>query len=192
MKICVFCASSTKIAPFYFEETTKLAKAFVQSNIEVVYGGGAYGLMGKLADVVLKEGGKIKGIMPKFMREVEWMHKGVTDFEFTEDMHERKAKLIEGIDGLVTLAGGCGTLEELMEAITLKRLGLFTKPIVILNTKGYYDPLKSMLERCVEENFMGKEHLDMWTFVDEVEEVIPALKNAVYWSADAIKFAAVR
>ncbi|MEM0993784.1 MAG: LOG family protein, partial [Bacteroidota bacterium] len=142
--------------------------------------------------VVLAEGGKIKGIMPKFMQAVEWMHKGVKDFEFTADMHERKTKLIEGVDGLVTLAGGCGTLEELMEAITLKRLGLFTQPIVILNTKGYYDPLKAMLEKCVSEHFMNEEHLEMWTFVDEVEAVIPALKNAKTWSTEAIKFAAVR
>lgn len=189
MKICVYCASSAQIDKAYFEATEKVAKAFVKHQIEVVYGGGATGLMGKLADVILAEGGKIKGIMPQFMNEVEWAHRGVTDFEFTQNMHERKAKFLEGIDGLLALPGGCGTLEELLEAITLKRLGQFTKPIVILNTNRYYDPLKEMLEKCVREKFMARQHLDMWAFVSLPQEVIPALKTANPWSADAIKFA---
>ena len=189
MKICVYCASSTKIDPVYFEATEKLAIALVKENIEVVYGGGAVGLMGKLADTVLEHGGKIKGIMPQFMNEVEWAHKKVTDFEFTKTMHERKAKFLEGIDGLVTLPGGSGTFEELMEAITLKRLGQFTKPIVILNTKGFYNPLKQMLELSVSEHFMHEKHLEMWTFVDHPEEILPAIKNAPPWSKDAISFA---
>jgi uncharacterized protein (TIGR00730 family) len=192
MKVCVYCASSDKIDNAYFEATEKLAKELVKQNIEVVYGGGGTGLMGKLADVVLENGGKIKGIMPKFMNEVEWGHKQVTDFEYTETMHERKAKFLEGIDGIITLAGGTGTLEEVLEAITLKKLGIFTKPIVILNTKGYYDPLKAMLERCVEENFMGAVHLKMFDFVNEPEEVIPAIQNAMPWDKDAIHFAAVK
>ncbi len=189
MKICVYCASSARIDKAYFEATEKVAKAFVKHQVEVVYGGGATGLMGKLADVVLEEGGKIKGIMPQFMNEVEWAHRGVTDFEFTQTMHERKARFLEGIDGLLALPGGCGTLEELLEAITLKRLGQFTKPIIILNTNNYYQPLKEMLEKCVSEKFMSEQHLNMWTFVKEPEEVIPALKSADSWSADAIKFA---
>lgn len=189
MKICVYCASSARIDQAYFDATEQLAIAFVQAGIEVVYGGGASGLMGKLADTVLAHGGKIKGIMPKFMNEVEWGHKLVADFEFTETMHERKAKFLEGIDGLVALPGGSGTLEELLEAITLKRLGIFTKPIVILNTREYYDPLRLMLERCVEEHFMHPRHLDMWTFVSEPEAVIPALLEAVEWDGGAIRFA---
>jgi len=189
-KICVYCASSTKIDKVYFEATEKLAKLFVNENMEVVFGGGAGGLMGKLADTIIENGGKIKGIMPKFMKEIEWAHKGVTDFEFTETMHERKTKYLENIDGLVALPGGSGTLEELLEAITLKRLGLFTKPIVILNTNNYYEPLKDMLNKCVSENFMHEKHLKMWTFVDEPEDVIHALMNAPDWGEDAIEFAA--
>ena len=110
MKICVYCASSAKIDKSYFEATEKLAKYFVENNIEIVYGGGAIGLMGKLADTILAHGGKIKGIMPKFMKELEWAHKKVTDFEFTETMHQRKAKFLEGIDGIVSLPGGSGTV----------------------------------------------------------------------------------
>ncbi|BDS09485.1 LOG family protein [Aureispira anguillae] len=190
MKVCVYCASSTKVDTAFFEATTLLANELVNEGIEVLYGGGAVGLMGKLADVVLERGGKIKGIMPEFMDKVEWGHKSVTNFEYTKTMHERKAKLIEGVDAVIALAGGSGTLEELLEAITLKRLGLFTKPIIILNTNGYYNPLKEMLERCVNEHFMREEHLEMWSFVDEPEGIIPAIKEAKEWSSGAINFAA--
>ena len=192
MRICVYCASSQKISQVYFDATEKLAIDLVKAGVEVVYGGGASGLMGKLADTVLENGGKIKGIMPKFMNEVEWAHKKVTDFEFTETMHERKARFLEDIDGLIALPGGSGTLEELLEAITLKRLGHFTKPIVILNTGGFYAPLKEMLEKCVRENFMVEKHLEMWTFVDEPEQVLPALQSASSWDKDAINFASIR
>ena len=191
-RICVYCASSAKIDKVYFEATEILAKLLVNKNIEVVFGGGAIGLMGKLADTVIENGGRIKGIMPVFLKDMELAHKGVTDFEFTETMHERKTKYLEDVDGLVALPGGSGTLEELLEAITLKRLGLFTKPIVILNTNNYYDPLKDMLNKCVSENFMHKKHLKMWTFVNEPEDVIPALENAPDWDEDAIEFAARR
>ena len=192
MKICVYCASSAKIDQSYFKATETLAKLFVDENIEVVFGGGAQGLMGKLADTIIENGGKIKGIMPKFMNDVEWAHKGIAELEFTDTLHERKAKFLEGIDGLVALPGGSGTLEELLEAITLKRLGQFTKPIVILNTNGFYDPLKQMLEKCVSENFMHKKHLNMWTFVNRPEDVITSLKNAANWDKDAINFATFR
>jgi uncharacterized protein (TIGR00730 family) len=189
MRICVYCASSSKINSAYFEATEKLAALFVEAQIELVYGGGASGLMGCLADSVLAHGGKIKGIMPQFMNEVEWAHKQLEEIEFTETMHERKAKFLEGIDGLVALPGGTGTLEELLEAITLKRLGKFSHPIVILNTNNYYEPLRLMLERCVEEQFMHPKHLEMWSFVNTPEEVIPTLHQTEKWKESAIQFA---
>jgi len=191
MRICIYCASSSKIDEVYFEATERLAMILVHSNVQVVYGGGGQGLMGKLADTVLAEGGKIKGIMPQFMNEVEWAHKKVTDFEFTHTMHERKAKFLENIDALIALPGGTGTLEELLEAITLKRLGQFTKPIIILNTNGYYDPLKMMLERCVSENFLRPIHAEMWAFVQQPEEVITAINQSMQWDKNAISFAAI-
>lgn len=189
MKVCVYCASSSKIDQAYFAATEELATSLVQHKIDVVYGGGAYGLMGKLADVILELGGNIKGIMPKFMNEIEWAHRKVTDFEFTETMHERKAKFLEGIDGIIALPGGSGTLEELLEAITLKGLGLFTKPIIILDTQGYYKPLREMLQKCVDEKFMDPRHLQMWTFVDQPKEAIDALFQAPEWDDSFIKFA---
>ena len=191
MRICIYCASSAKIDEIYFEATERLAKILVNSKVHVVYGGGGHGLMGKLADTVLAQGGHIKGIMPQFMNEVEWAHKSVTDFEFTKTMHERKAKFLENIDALIALPGGTGTLEELLEAITLKRLGQFTKPIIILNTNGYYDPLIKMLERCVEEKFLRPIHAEMWTFVNQPEEVMSAINQSMEWDENAITFAAV-
>jgi uncharacterized protein (TIGR00730 family) len=191
MRICVYCASSAKIDEIYFEATERLAKILVNSNVQVIYGGGGHGLMGKLADTVLAQGGQIKGIMPQFMNEVEWAHKNVTDIEFTKTMHERKAKFLENIDALIALPGGTGTLEELLEAITLKRLGQFTKPIIILNTNGYYDPLILMLERCVEEKFLRPIHAEMWTFVHQPEEVMSAINQSMEWDENAISFAAV-
>jgi uncharacterized protein (TIGR00730 family) len=191
-RLTVYCASSPKIHSDFFEDTKIFGEEIVKNNIEVYFGGGSKGLMGTLADTILENGGKIKGIMPHFMNEVEWGHKKVDNFEYTHTMAERKAKLIEDVDGVVTLAGGCGTLEELMEVITLKRLGLFTKPIVILNTRNYYAPLKQMLEKCVEENFMNEIHESMWTFVNDPKDIIPALKNSPSWDAGAIRFAEVR
>ena len=191
-KVCVYCASSQKISSKYFQATAELAQLLVEAKIDVVFGGGATGLMGQLADSVLEHGGRIKGIMPRFMNEVEWAHKSVSDFEFTETMHERKARFLKDIDGIIALPGGTGTLEELLEAITLKRLGIFTQPIAVLNTGGYYDPLIEMLERTVREHFMQPAHLVMWKFVDTPAEVIPALKNSVQWSKEAINFASYR
>ncbi len=189
MKICVYCASSAKIDKSYFKAAENLARLFIKEKIEVVFGGGAVGLMGKIADTIIANGGKIKGIIPRFMNEVEWAHKGVSDLEITETMHERKTKFLQGVDALVALPGGTGTLEELLEAITLKRLGQFTKPIIILNTNDFYNPLIQMLEKCVSENFMHKKHLQMWTFVKEPEEVIDAINKASVWDKDAIHFA---
>jgi uncharacterized protein (TIGR00730 family) len=191
MRICIYCASSAKIDEVYFDATERLAKILVNSKVQVIYGGGGHGLMGKLADTVLAQGGQIKGIMPQFMNEVEWAHKSVTDIEFTKTMHERKSKFLENIDALIALPGGTGTLEELLEAITLKRLGQFTKPIIILNTNGYYDPLIQMLERCVEEKFLRPIHAEMWTFVHQPEEVMSAINQSMEWDENAISFASV-
>jgi uncharacterized protein (TIGR00730 family) len=188
-KVCVYCASSDNIDESYKEATAELAKALVKNNTTVVYGGGARGLMGVLADTVLAEKGRIIGIMPHFMKEVEFHHKDVNEFIFTADMHERKKQFMVGVDALVTLPGGCGTFEELMEAITLKRLGIFTKPIVILNYKGYYDKLLEMLSHSIKEGFMGEVHRDIWTTFEEPGKVVEAILNSKPWSKEAINFA---
>ncbi|QMW01541.1 LOG family protein [Spirosoma foliorum] len=189
LQVCVYCASSNQVAPIYFEAVDQLAINLVNHQATVIYGGGGIGLMGRLADSVLSRGGRIVGIMPEFMRTVEWAHKGVNEFRFVDDMHERKKAFLDGTDALIALPGGCGTLEELLEAITLKRLGLFTKPILILNTNRFYDPLIAMLERCIDENFMAPVHRQMWTVIDNPSQAIEAIQQAPIWDAEAIKFA---
>jgi len=190
-RVCVYCASSDKVDEVYFNATTVLAAELVNNNIQVVYGGGATGLMGRLADEAIRKGGHVIGIMPNFMNDVEWAHKHVPEFHFVGDMAERKKKFLEMSDALIALPGGCGTLEELFEAITLKRLGLFTKPIIILNINGFYDHLVALLDKCIEEKFMSEKHREMWTVVDDPKYIMSALANAPEWSNDAIKFAKV-
>lgn len=191
MRICVYCASSSKVDKAYFEATVKLAEDFARRGITLVYGGGSAGLMGCLADNVLKNKGMAIGVLPRFMEKVEWGHKGLTQLTLVKDMHERKKLLIKDVDAVVALPGGCGTLEELMEVITLKRLGKFTKPIIILNTNGFYDHLKLLLEKMINEHFMRTEHCEIWQFVNLPEEIVPAIQNAPDWDSSAIKFAAV-
>ncbi|MDR2169621.1 MAG: TIGR00730 family Rossman fold protein [Planctomycetaceae bacterium] len=190
--VCVYCASSARVDSVYFDATERLGREFVRCGIDVIYGGGSIGLMGCLADTVLAAGGQVTGVIPKFMDDVEWSHQHLTKLIFTETMHQRKARMIEGIDAVIALPGSTGTFEELFEVITLKRLGLFDKPIIILNTNNYYEPLKEMLNKCVAENFMRPKHLTMWSFVDEPENVIKTLRNTPKWNKDAIKFAVVQ
>jgi hypothetical protein len=191
-RICVYCASSNKVDKSYFHAAERLAIQLVSHGVTVVYGGGANGLMGHLADTVIRHGGHIVGIIPEFMKEFEWMHKQVEEIHVVADMHERKKKLLEGTDALIALPGGSGTLEELLEAISLKRLGLYTKPIVILNVNDYYAPLIEMLEKSIREKFMSEEHRKIWTVLPDPDDVIAAIKNSPCWSADAISFAAVK
>jgi uncharacterized protein (TIGR00730 family) len=159
-----------------------LAHLLVDNDIKVVFGGGSSGLMGQLADSVLAAGGQIKGIMPQFMNEVEWGHKGVSDFVYTQTMHERKAKFLEGTDALIALPGGPGTFEELFEAITLKKLAQFTKPIVLLNTRGYFDVFNLLMQKAVEERFIPDELKHLYTIVNRPEEVVPAIRAAHIWN----------
>ncbi len=192
MNICIYCSSSDKIAPAYFHATQVMCDLFLEQNMMVTFGGGSSGLMGAIADIYCEKQGRIRGIMPQFMKDIEWAHTGVTDFIFTEDMRERKEKLIEGVDAVVALAGGTGTLEELMETITLKRLGKFLKPIIILNTDGFYDDLRRFFGKMIDEKFLTASHGEMWTFVDKPEEILPAIHNAPIFSEDCIHGAVVR
>ncbi len=192
MRVTIYSASSATIHKQYFDAARELAEYLHKAKVEIVFGGGATGLMGQLADTYVELGGDILGIMPQFMKDIEWAHPGVKRFIFTETMNQRKEKLIEGTDAIIALPGGTGTLEELFEVITLKRLGLFTKPIIILNTNGYYDHLRAMLEHCVTEDFMIEKHLTMWSFVDHPHEVFPAIQSAEEWKEDAINYTVPR
>ena len=177
-KICVYCASSPKAADSYKDSASKIAKVLVDNGYEVIYGGGSIGLMGAVADSVLASNGKITGVIPKFMQELEWGHPDVEMIE-VENMHERKKIMLEMADGVVALAGGCGTFEEIIEAITWKRLGLFDGPAVFLNTNNYYDPIIEQLNKAVDENFMNPEHRDLWSVIQTPDEIVANLKSYI-------------
>lgn len=191
-RVCVYCASSNKCDPFYLEEAYKFGRQLAQNKMVVFYGGGAVGLMGSLADGAISVGGEVVGIIPDFMEQLEWGHKGITKLHVVKNMHERKSTIASESDGFVALPGGCGTLEELLEVITWKRLGLHKKPIVIANLKGFYDPCVAMLDRCVKENFMHEKHLRIWTVVDTIDDIIPALNNNLGWDQNARDFAVLK
>ena len=190
-KICVFAASSSRAPQAYLDAAGELGIILARNNITVVYGGGSAGLMGKLADGALAHKGKVIGIIPQFMVDLEWARPGLTELVIVSDMHERKAKMVEATDAIIALPGGSGTLEELLEVITLKRLGLYTKPIIIVNTSGYYDQLISQLRRSVDEELMDDRHLSMWSVVQYPSQVLEAIQSATGWSEDARKFAAL-
>lgn len=191
MRVCVFCASSAKVDELYFDQTKVVAEELVKAGTTIVYGGGSVGLMGCLADTALSLNGKVIGILPRFMEKVEWGHKGITQMVLVKDMRERKKLLIKDIDAVIALPGGCGTLEELMEVYTLKRLGKFTKPIIVLNTNGFYTHLELLIEKMIEEKFMRPEHRQIWQLVEKPEDILPAIHSAPNWDESAIRFAAV-
>jgi uncharacterized protein (TIGR00730 family) len=147
--------------------------------------------MGALADGALSKGGRVIGILPRFMADLEWGHKGLTDLQLVEDLRTRKHMMLTLSQAAIALPGGSGTLEELLEAITLKRLGLYLNPIVLVNTRGFFTPLLELLASAIEEHFMDPRHLMMWQVVATPEEVPAALANAPAWSAQARSFAAV-
>ncbi|MDZ7269413.1 MAG: TIGR00730 family Rossman fold protein [candidate division KSB1 bacterium] len=190
-RVCVYCASSSQCDPFYFEQTRRLGGLLAHHGVTIVFGGGSTGLMGALADSALAAGGKVIGVLPQFMQEVEWGHTGLTELHITDDMHQRKRLMIEKSQGLIALPGGSGTLEELFEAITWKRLGLHTHPIVIVNLRGFFDPALELLERCIRERFMRPQHRLLWSVVDSVDGVLAALNHAAPWDRNAIRDARV-
>ena len=189
--VCVYCASSRSSHPDYRAAAHRLGAVLAGAGIGIVYGGGAAGSMGALADGALEHGGRVVGILPRFMADLEWGHQGLSELELVEDLRVRKHLMLTRSDAAVALPGGSGTLEELLEAITLKRLGLYLNPIVLVNTRGFFAPLLALLESAVAERFMDRRHLDMWQVVAEPEEVPGALERAPAWAAEARSFAAV-
>lgn len=190
-KVCVYCASSSKVNSQYVETARKLGKILAENDLELVYGGGSVGLMGVLADSVLENGGRVTGVIPRFMVEVEWQHNGLTELVLTETMHERKEKMAELADAVVALPGGCGTMEELLEMITWKQLGIHSQPIVIVNVNEYYTLLLAQFQQAADELFMRPQHLEMWSVVTDADEVLRAIENGKDIHEDMRRFAKI-
>ena len=189
--VCVYSASSTKIDPVYFDAARELGTLLGQRLIRLVNGGGIMGLLAAVADATLAAGGEVTGVIPRFMIEQGWHHTGLTKLVEVENMHERKQLMADLSDAVIALPGGCGTLEELLEVITWKQLGLYLNPIVILNIKGYFDPLLAMLQKAVDENFMRAQHSTIWHVAATAGEAVELVHTVPLWDASIRKFAAI-
>ncbi|MBA7585528.1 putative cytokinin riboside 5'-monophosphate phosphoribohydrolase [subsurface metagenome] len=148
--------------------------------------------MGQIATRVNRDNGKIIGVIPRFMKEENWHHESIKKLIVVNSMHERKETILNQSEALIAFPGGCGTVEELMEAITWKQLGLYTGPIIILNTKGYYDPLLTFLEKMINESFLREVHRNMWSVIENPSEIMSAIRKSPPWSVKARNFAAVK
>lgn len=189
--ICVYCASSPQIAPVYFKAVERLGYLLAEKGINLIDGAGKVGLMGCLNNTVLAAGGTVTGVIPRFMVERGWHHSGLTQLVETETMHERKSLMARMSDAVIALPGGCGTMEELLEVITWKQLGLYLKPIVVLNIQGFYNPLIEMLEKAIGQQFMRREHESLWQVAFTPEEAVELCVSLPAWDKKICKFAAV-
>jgi len=187
--VCVYCASSGRCGPEYHAAARRLGELLAAAGHDIVYGGSRIGSMGALADGALARGGRVVGVLPQFLKDLEVSHDGLSELHVVEDMRARKHLMLSRSAAVVALPGGCGTFEELLEAITLKRLGIFLGPIVLVNTRDYFAPLLELFAAAVRERFMDERHLAMWQVVATPEEVLAALANAPAWSADMRRFA---
>ncbi len=160
--VCVFCASSANIDERYLADARELGNLLAQGGWRCVNGGGAVGLMGAVTDGTLDAGGEVTGVIPKFMVDNGWCYDRLMDVIVTADMHQRKQMMSNMADAVIALPGGVGTLEELLETLTWRQLGLVKVPIIILNTLGYYDPLLAMLRHAIDEGFMKPSHGQLW------------------------------
>ncbi|TVY05421.1 LOG family protein [Paenibacillus cremeus] len=159
--IAVFCGSSVGASPIYRESAAALGKELAQRGIRLVYGGANVGLMGAVADAVLEAGGQVVGVLPYFLQNREIAHQGLTELILVDSMHERKSKMAELSDGFIALPGGPGTMEEYFEIFTWAQLGLHAKPCGLFNINRYFDPLISLFDRMLSEQFMQEKNRAM-------------------------------
>jgi hypothetical protein len=184
-RVTVYCASSNQVHPEFHAAARRLGELLAQAGVAIVYGGGRIGSMGQLADGALAHGGTVVGVIPGFMQEIEWGHPGLSELIIVDDLHGRKRRMLEQTDAVIALPGGCGTYEELFEALTLKRLGLFDRPILMVDARDHFQPLRQLLEQFIAERFMSDRHRAMWQFVNSPDEVLPTLASFPPWGLSA-------
>lgn len=189
--VTVYASSSSALKPAYYDAARRLGEVLADAGKSIIYGAGGRGLMGSVADGALSRNGKVFGVVPQFLQDLELTHRGLTDLKVVEDMRVRKHLMLEGSDAVVTLPGGSGTYEEMFEALTMKRLGRWVGPIILVNTDGFYDGLLAFMNHSIDERFMGRNHLKMWTVIDEPEQVLDAIESSHEWGSDALEFANV-
>lgn len=175
--IVVFCGSSEGATAEYANKAYALGKTLAKKGIQLVYGGAKIGIMGKVAEGALDNGGKVIGVLPEFLKLKEVFHEGLTELIMTQNMHDRKLKMHELSDGILMLPGGFGTLEEFFEMLTWSQLGLHQFPIGILNTNGFYDPLLKMMEQMTTEGFVKRKHLDTILVDTDIEVLLNRMEQ---------------
>jgi len=176
-RVCVFCGSSPGARPAYAAAAEELARSLTAAGVGVVYGGGGVGLMGKLADTVLAEGGEVTGVIPEALVAKEIGHPGLSDMRVVGSMHERKALMADLSDAFVALPGGLGTVEELFEIYTWAQLGLHRKPCALLDVEGYYAGIVAFLEHAVRERFLSEEHRSLLIVESEPRALLGRLRR---------------
>jgi uncharacterized protein (TIGR00730 family) len=175
--VCVYCGSSMGAKPVYAEAARAFGRALVEADLSLVYGGGHVGLMGAIADEVMAHGGRALGVIPELLFDKEVGHTGLTELHVVPDMHQRKKKMADLSDAFVAMPGGVGTFEELFEVYTWAQLGYHRKPVALLNTDGYYDPLLAMLRHTVDEGFMRAPFLEMLLVANDAASMIEKLSD---------------
>jgi uncharacterized protein (TIGR00730 family) len=168
----VYCGANAGASPRFAEEARVLARALVERNLSLVYGGGKVGLMGVIADEVLRLGGEVTGVIPTALVEREVGHTGLTRQFIVKDMHERKAMMAQLADGFIAMPGGLGTLEELFEVLTWAQLGIHAKPIGLLNVDGYYDGLVNFVRHATEQELVRPQHAALMMVENEAEALM--------------------
>jgi len=176
--VCIYCGSGPGSDPAYVDAATELGAALGQAGVGLVYGGGSTGLMGAAADAALAAGGTVTGIIPQFLVDREKGHTGLTELIVTRDMHERKWEMFNRADAFIALPGGIGTLEELIEVMTWAQLGRHSKPIIIVNTNGFWNHLLALLEHMSTADFLHSQHQLRPTFVSDIPEILSIISNS--------------
>lgn len=174
--LCVYCGASIGTAPAYADAARALAKSMVSRDIALIYGGGKVGLMGVIADEVMRQGGAATGVIPQALMDKEVGHRGLTQLHVVRDMHERKAMMAKLADGFIAMPGGIGTLEELFEVFTWSQLGFHDKPIGLLNVDGFYDGLIGFLRHVVKEGFLRTEQASLLIHEQNAETLVEQLR----------------
>jgi len=175
--VSVFCGANFNGDPAILKAVNDLAVVFVEKEITLVFGGGRVGVMGLIADAVLDRGGKAVGVIPQFLIDKEVGHTGLTELIITSNMHERKQKMADLSDGVITLPGGFGTLEEFFEVLTWLQLGLHNNPIGLLNIDGFYDPLLAQMDIMVEKKFLKPLNRDLVLSHSDPAELVLLMEN---------------
>ena len=175
--ICVFCGASPGNKAIFMDAATSFGTELAQHGIRLVYGGGGSGLMRCVADSALKAGGEVTGVIPNYLKDRELGHQKLTNLEIVNSMHERKKRMFDLADGIVALPGGVGTLEEVLEIVTWKQLGMHDKPIILLNTSGYWERLNDLILNTITHGFAASQTKDLYKMIAIPTEIIPALRT---------------